>query len=400
MKNWKRCLIVPAVWLALTAAMWFAPKQEMSISERRKLQQMPALTAQTILDGRFMTQFETYSQDQFPLRDSFRRLKAGVSYGVVRRLDNNGIYLAQGSAGKLEYPLNEASVRKAVEKFQHIYDRYLKDSSGKIVFSVVPDKSFYLAAANGYPSMDYEAMFSAFREIPWADYVDLTPALSADSYYRTDTHWRQECLQDAAALLAQSLDVDIRAEYTPVKLERPFYGVYDGQAALPMKPDELWVLESDSLYACTTYNIENRKTAQVYDMDKIPLNQQVMMQLYPEIYACIGCNACTKSCTQELNVMQYIAYAQRGDFAACAEESFDCVMCGVCSARCPAGISHPQVAMLARRINGKYLMPRSQHLEDRVGEIADGTFRELMESLMGKPLEELQELYNHRDIEK
>ena len=51
---------------------------------------------------------------------------------------------------------------------------------------------------------------------------------------------------------------------------------------------------------------------QVYDMDKIPLNQQVMMQLYPEIYACIGCNACTKSCTQELNVMQYIAYAQRG----------------------------------------------------------------------------------------
>ena len=269
MKNWKRCLIVPAVWLALTAAMWFAPKQEMSISERRKLQQMPAFTAQTILDGRFMTQFETYSQDQFPLRDSFRRLKAIVSYGVVRRLDNNGIYLAQGSAAKLEYPLNEASVEKAVAKFQSIYDRYLKDSSGKIVFSVVPDKSFYLADANGYPSMDYEAMFSAFREIPWADYVDLTPALSADSYYRTDTHWRQECLQDAAALLAQSLDVDIRAEYTPVKLERPFYGVYYGQAVLPMKPDELWVLESDSLYACTTYNIENRKTAQVYDMEKL-----------------------------------------------------------------------------------------------------------------------------------
>lgn len=269
MKNWKRCLIVPAVWLALTAAMWFAPKQEMSISERRKLQQMPAFTAQTILDGRFMTQFETYSQDQFPLRDGFRRLKAVVSYGVVRRLDNNGIYLAQGSAGKLEYPLNEASVEKAVAKFQSIYDRYLKDSSGKIVFSVVPDKSFYLADANGYPSMDYEAMFSAFREIPWADYVDLTPALSADSYYRTDTHWRQECLLDAAALLAQSLDVDIRADFTPVKLERPFYGVYDGQAALPMKPDELWVLESDSLYACTTYNIENRKTAQVYDMEKL-----------------------------------------------------------------------------------------------------------------------------------
>lgn len=81
---------------------------------------------------------------------------------------------------------------------------------------------------------------------------------------------------------------------------------------------------------------------QVYDMESIPLNQQVMMQLYPEIYACIGCNACTKSCTQELNVMQYIAYAQRGDFAACAEESFDCVMCGVCSARCRRGFPIPR----------------------------------------------------------
>ena len=269
MKKWKLCLLVPAVWLALTAAMWFAPKQEISVAERRKLQQMPAFTTQTVLDGRFMTQFETYSQDQFPLRDTFRRLKAGVSYGVMRRLDNNGIYLAQGSAAKLEYPLNEASVEKAVVKFQSIYDRYLKDSSGKIVFSVVPDKSYYLAEANGYPSMDYEAMFGAFRAIPWAEYVDLTPALSADSYYRTDTHWRQECLMDAAALLGSALGTDIQAEYTPVKLERPFYGVYYGQAALPMEPDELWVLESDTLYACTTYNFENGKTAQVYDKEKL-----------------------------------------------------------------------------------------------------------------------------------
>ncbi len=137
-----------------------------------------------------------------------------------------------------------------------------------------------------------------------------------------------------------------------------------------------------------------------YDIEKAKPDQQIMMQLYPEIYACVGCNACTKSCSQGLNVMQYIAYAQRGDFKKCAELSFDCVMCGICSSRCPAGISHPQVAMLARRINGKYLAPKSQHLEDRVKEIKDGTFNELIEGLMGKPLTEMQELYNHREIEK
>ena len=139
---------------------------------------------------------------------------------------------------------------------------------------------------------------------------------------------------------------------------------------------------------------------QPYDIEKVTPNQMIMMQLYPEIYACVGCNACTKSCTQELNVMQYIAYAQRGDFEKCAEESFDCVMCGVCSSRCPAGISHPQVAMLARRINGKYIAPDCEHLENRVKEIHDGNFEEFMKELMSLPVEEMKQCYNNREFEK
>ena len=139
---------------------------------------------------------------------------------------------------------------------------------------------------------------------------------------------------------------------------------------------------------------------QVYDINEIKPTQQIMMQLYPEIYACIGCNACTKSCTQELNVMQYIAYAQRGEYEKAAEESFDCVMCGVCSSRCPAGISHPQVALLTRRLTGKYLAPKSEHLINRVAEIDAGDCKAALEAIMNTPLEEQKNLYNHREIEK
>ena len=139
---------------------------------------------------------------------------------------------------------------------------------------------------------------------------------------------------------------------------------------------------------------------EAYDIEKVRPDEQIMMQLYPEIYACVGCNACTKSCSQSLNVMQYIAYAQRGEYEKCAEESFDCVMCGICSSRCPAGISHPQVAMLARRLNGKYLSPESVHLADRIKEIEDGLCSEAIEALMAKPIAEIKELYNNRDIEK
>ena len=139
---------------------------------------------------------------------------------------------------------------------------------------------------------------------------------------------------------------------------------------------------------------------QVYDIEEINPSQRIMMQLYPEIYACIGCNACTKVCPQSLKVMQYIAYAQRGDFQKCAELSFDCVMCGICSTRCPAGISHPQVAVLARRLNGKYIEPECGHLADRVKEIHNGDYEELMRELMAKSDDELKEMYNNREIEK
>ncbi|NLC93039.1 MAG: 2Fe-2S iron-sulfur cluster binding domain-containing protein, partial [Treponema sp.] len=56
---------------------------------------------------------------------------------------------------------------------------------------------------------------------------------------------------------------------------------------------------------------------QIYDIETIKPEQSVMMQLYPEIYSCVGCKACTRACPQSLNTMQYIAAAQRGDFAKC-----------------------------------------------------------------------------------
>ena len=115
-----------------------------------------------------------------------------------------------------------------------------------------------------------------------------------------------------------------------------------------------------------------------YDINEIKPTQQIMMELYPEIYSCIGCNACTNACTQDLNVMQYIAYAQRGDFEKCAEESFDCIGCGCCSTRCPAGISHQHVGVLARRLTGKYIAAETEHLKNRVEEVNAGAYDDLL----------------------
>ena len=63
----------------------------------------------------------------------------------------------------------------------------------------------------------------------------------------------------------------------------------------------------------------NKRT---FNIEEIKASDNIVGQLYPEIFSCIGCNACTKGCPQGLNVMQYIAYAQRGEYEKAAHASF------------------------------------------------------------------------------
>ena len=263
--------LVAALWLGLSLWAWFSPAEEMSEAERRKLQQFPQLSTENLLNGKFMTDFESYTQDQFPLRDAFRRLKAVFSYDVLQKLDNNGIYIADGYAAQMEYPLSEKSLEGARKKFQKLYDLYLKDSGSKILFAVVPDKGNYLADVNGYLSMDYDAVQKAMAQLAWAQQVDIRDCLSGEDYYRTDTHWRQEQLIPVAQKLCDALGVTKPEldDYTIRQLERPFYGVYYGQAALPMDPDIIYLLENELLGSCVVTNHETGKTGSVYDMDKL-----------------------------------------------------------------------------------------------------------------------------------
>ena len=189
---------------------------------------------------------------------------------MLGQKDNNGIYLYEGYAAKQEYPLNPDSVSHALETFNHIYEKYLQESD--VYMAVVPDKGYYLAEFAGQLAMDYETLFSMVEAgMPWAEHIDLTGSLTAGDYYRTDTHWRQERLLDTAGVICKVLGVTEPKEedYRITPLERPFYGVYYGQAALPMEPESMYLLESDLLADCTVYDHETGKTGPVYDLSKL-----------------------------------------------------------------------------------------------------------------------------------
>ena len=263
---------IVALWALLAGFSWFGPRTDISEAERRPLAQMPEIKTETLLNGKFMSQFEDFALDQFPLRDTFRQVKSLFHYYVLGQKDNNDIYIAHGYAVKQEYPYNPASVDHALNRFSYLYEKYLKGSGSGIYMTIVPDKGYYLGEDSGHLTMDYEAMFNGFEDgMPWAQFVDITDTLNAEDYYRTDTHWRQEEILDAAAKLCEALGVSApKAEdYTATALKRPFYGVYYGQAALPMEPETMYVLTSDLMSQCRVYDYESGKYTDVYSMDKL-----------------------------------------------------------------------------------------------------------------------------------
>ena len=63
----------------------------------------------------------------------------------------------------------------------------------------------------------------------------------------------------------------------------------------------------------------------VYDMDELKPTAESIHKLYPEIFRCVACNTCTKSCPMDVQVMDYISAAIRGDIKLASELSFDCI---------------------------------------------------------------------------
>ncbi len=267
-------VIVMAVFLfALTFFCWFKPADDFSNSERRSLSQFPEFSAETVLNKdpskTFMKLFESYSLDQFPMRDTFRGIKTFAAFNIFNRSDNNDLYLHNGYLAQLEYPIKEDSIDYASGKFQAIYDKFIKDTDAKVYFAIVPDKGHYLSQETGHLSIDFKEFYDTMAaKLPFAAHIDMTPSLSIESYYKTDTHWRQENIIPAAQLIAGGMNTPIKGEYTVNTVEHPFYGVYHGQSALPLPAEEIKYLTADWMESATVYDHATNKPISFYDMSK------------------------------------------------------------------------------------------------------------------------------------
>ena len=210
------------------------PDREVSRSERRRLAQLPPLSSG------FSDKLEEYMLDQFPLREQLRTVNSLVRLYGLGQADIHGIYLQGGGAFRMDGPLQEKQVRHAAAVFSAVQETYFPSLPAHYV--IVPDKN--AKAEISRPRLDTETMRGIVREaLPGMTEIDIWDLLSADDYYKTDPHWRQERLLPVAAAICEALGADAPGTFTEKALS-PFYGAYYGQAALPMAPDTLTYLES------------------------------------------------------------------------------------------------------------------------------------------------------------
>ena len=238
MKKLPALLITLLFSLALGAGLLgliFVPSPEVLQSERRKPAPPPSLS--DLRDGSWMRNFESYLADKFPLRDGFRTLRAFTTLYLLQQTDKDGLYLDQGHAGKFE-PLNEKSARRSAELIAKLAVSY---DEQQVYYAVIPDKSIY--TRRSFPGYDPARLREVIAPVlSGLTEIDLAPALSLDSYYRTDLHWDQAKLRSVIEALGDAMGFVPQWYFTP-RVLGPFQGVYTGQLALPLAPDEMVILD-------------------------------------------------------------------------------------------------------------------------------------------------------------
>jgi Fe-S oxidoreductase len=168
-------------------------------------------------------------------------------------------------------------------------------------------------------------------------------------------------------------------------------GSYKLQGALACQK-----IVEDSMYiAQIPFSPAEKKT---YDIGVLRPEASTFLEYYPEIARCLSCNTCTKACPQDIQVMDYVQAALRGDVEEAAKLSFDCLSCGLCAVRCPAEIVPYNIAQLARRLYSRYVMGPTEHVLNRVEEVEAGDFDVEIEELKGLETAALRERYNKREM--
>ncbi|MFH1087229.1 MAG: 4Fe-4S dicluster domain-containing protein [Chloroflexota bacterium] len=136
-----------------------------------------------------------------------------------------------------------------------------------------------------------------------------------------------------------------------------------------------------------------------YDYSVLKPVAEEVFKLYPELFRCVACNACTKACPMDVQAMDCMQAVIRGDIATAAESSFSCIQCGLCASRCFGEAPQYHVFQLVRRLYAGKMVPKAQHVADMMAQVKSGKFEPALREVMGLDTQSLKKRYTERETE-
>ena len=237
------------------------PDKEISLTERRKLSTFPSFE----FNSEYITKVDKYLLDHFPLRESLRSVKAFYNYNILNKLDNNGIFLDNGSIYKSNYPTNKKSIANFINHIEILKSNL--SSSNKVYMMIIPDKNYYLEEEE-FLHIDYNYIYNELNNMGITN-IDVRDILNKNDYYKTDTHWKQENLSKVVEKIGSVMKFKYEEVQYKENIYDEFYGVYYGESAISLKPEALKYLTNKELDNIKVKYLENDSLKTVYNIDKL-----------------------------------------------------------------------------------------------------------------------------------
>ena len=284
-KTYRLCTVCGFLFVFMFLGYLVKPDTAFSEFENRYLAGRPAFRLTDALDGSFEEKFETYTEEQVPLREQLIRLKALVERAELKR-ENNGIILADNGQlfeKMLSYPKNLA-------RNEDIIVSFLEKAGRDITVGIIPN-SFELQSGRlpkGVPNVSEKTAIDSFYEalsgLPNCQTIDLYGALNEHAgeeiYYHTDHHWTTAGAYYGYAEICRALGLDaIERETLPVNKRDGFYGTYYAKyKGIGVKPDTIEYYGTPKL----SYVNQNDETTVngLYDLEKLDTYDKYAMFMY------------------------------------------------------------------------------------------------------------------------
>ena len=177
-------------------------------------------------------------------------------------------FIMDGAVYKQAAPLRPEQVLLAADKINIQIEAH--PEAGSVYLAVIPDKGRYIGVEGGGSKADYDEKVDIIcGAVPDAQYIDLFGTLSAQDFYRTDIHWRQERILPAAQALCSAMGAASPAETDFTKTELgEFTGALVAQSELSAEPEMLYTMESAAVKSAAVKDYEDKPLA-IYSPEKL-----------------------------------------------------------------------------------------------------------------------------------